>query len=260
MSFTPSWIEELAARGRSVFTLTDAATAAGRSAQATYQALSRAREHGVVYSPARGLWVIVPLEYRADGVPPWRLFLDPMLRGGGRAYYLGLLSAAAEHGASGQLVQEAQVVVDRPRRAITAGRQRIVFITRNEAARAPVRDVIVPTGRIPVSTAAMTALDLVAYPRHAGGWGNVASVIRDLGDAITVSGMREALGVEPSTTDVQRLGYILERIGLPAPARPLATWLKGRSTTFVSLAPRAPRQGDRDPRWRIIANIAVEPD
>jgi predicted transcriptional regulator of viral defense system len=106
----------------------------------------------------------------------------------------------------------------------------------------------------------MTALDLVAYPRHAGGWGNVASVIRDLDNAITAAGIREALRVEPATTDVQRLGYLLERLSLPAPARPLAEWLTGRARTFVPLAPSGPRQGDRDPRWRIIANITVEPD
>jgi predicted transcriptional regulator of viral defense system len=260
MSFTPDWIEALAARGRSVFTLPDALVASGNSERTVSRALQRASASRVLYSPARGLWVIVPIEYQSAGAPPWRNFLDPLLKREHRPYYLGLLSAAAQHGASGQSAQEVQVVVDRPRATVIAGRQRIVFIMRRNAGKAPVREIAAPVGRIPVSTPEMTALDLVAYPGRVGGWSNVVSVLSDLGGQLTMGGMREVLRIGPATTDIQRLGYLLERLALPAPSQPLAAWLDHRATTFVPLDPRAGRTGPRDSRWRIIANITIEPD
>jgi len=261
MSFTPDWVDTLAFRGRFVFTLSDAATAAGTTPSAAKLSIHRAVRDGALFSPARGLWVIVPIEYRAEGVPPWRSFLDPMLRRERRAYYVGLLTAAAEHGASGQAPQEIQVVVNRPRTAIEAGRMRIVFITRHDAAHAPVRETALMAGRIPVSTPAMTALDLVAYPRHAGGWGNVISVLADLIGEITPDDMGAVVDLPPATSDAQRLGFLLERLGAsPSVTSSLAVCVAGRSTTFIPLDPASARTGPRDSRWRIIENIQVEPD
>ncbi len=259
MRFT-KWIDALAARGRFVFTLADAAQAAGSSPDAAKLSIQHAARAGVLYSPARGLWVIVPAEDRAEGIASWRLYLDPMLRREGRSYYLGLLSAAAQHGASAQASQEVQVIVDRPRAAIQAGRQRIVFVTRRRAALAPTTPIVVPTGRIPVSTPEMTALDLVAYPAHAGGWGNVITVLRDLAPGMTATGMQAVAGVQPATTDIQRLGWLLEDLDAEDAAAPLRGLLAERATTFVPLDPRARRDGPRDSRWRIIENVAVEPD
>ncbi len=261
MSFTPDWVDALAFRGRFVFTLDDAAKVAGTTPAAAKLSIHRAASDGALFSPARGLWVIVPVEYRAEGVPPWRSFLDPMLRRERRAYYVGLLTAAAEHGASGQAAQEVQVVVDRPRATIEAGRMRIAFITRRDAARAPVRETVATTGRIPISTPAMTALDLVAYPRRAGGWGNVVSVLADLRDEITPNDMGAVVAMPSATSGAQRLGFLLERLGTsPDVTAPLTACLEARSTTFVPLDPAAERTGTRDSRWRVIENVEVEPD
>jgi predicted transcriptional regulator of viral defense system len=261
MSFTSSWIDALAARGKSVFTLADAAQAAGGTRAAAKLSIQHAVRAGALFSPARGLWVIVPVEYRTEGVAPWRTFIDPMLRREGRSYYVGLLTAASEHGASGQAAQEVQVVTDRPRAAIVAGRMRIAFITRRAAARAPVTATNAPTGPIPVSTPEMTALDLVAYPRHAGGWSNVATVVADLLDEMTADGVAQLLALPPATSDIQRLGFLLERLGAPADlSAPLEPWLRARPSTFIPLDPRSGRVGDRDSRWRVIENVATELD
>jgi predicted transcriptional regulator of viral defense system len=259
MSITPTWLGILAAQGRSVFTLQDAVEVSGLSSQTVARALQRAISSRVLFSPARGLWVIVPIEYQATGAPPWKNFLDPMLKREHRTYYLGLLSAAAEYGAHSQSPQEVQVVVGRPRRPVIAGRQRIVFVMRREIDGAPVRRIAAPVGTIPVSTPEMTALDLVAYPTHAGGWGNVATILSGLGPRLTLSGMREVLRVPPASTDVQRLGYLLEHLGSKA-YPPLEAWLDHRATTYIPLDPKAGRDGTRDPRWRVIVNIPIEPD
>lgn len=261
MSFTSAWIDSLAARGRFVFTLPEAASAAGGTEAAAKLSIQHAVRAGALFSPARGLWVIVPVEYRTQGIAPWRAFLDPMLRREGRAYYVGLLTAAAEHGASGQAAQEVQVVTDRPRATIHAGKLRVVFVMRRDAAKAPVRTIVAPSGPIPVSTPEMTALDLVAYPRHAGGWENVVAVLADLLDELTENGVAKLLTLPPATSDIQRLGFLLDRLGAPADlTAPLLSWLKARASTFVALDPRSGRSGPRDSRWRIIENLPVEPD
>ena len=62
-------------------------------------------------------------------------------------------------------------------------------------------------------------LDLVRYPARAAGWGNVATVLRDLAPSLRRAGMRAALAVEPTAPELQRLGHLLERAGAEAVAR-----------------------------------------
>ena len=66
--------------------------------------------------------MIVPLEYLHAGGPPPSLFIDDLMKAMERPYYVGLLSAAALHGASHQQPQEFQVFSDRPIRPIQVGR------------------------------------------------------------------------------------------------------------------------------------------
>ena len=49
--------------------------------------------------PRRGFFVIVPLEYRQSAAPPPDWYIDALMKSCGRQYYVGLLSAAALHGA-----------------------------------------------------------------------------------------------------------------------------------------------------------------
>lgn len=59
----------------------------------------------------------------------------------------------------------------------------------------------------------------------------------------------------------QRLGYLLELVRRPEPARPLAEWVAARATRIVPLTPGQPMTGaPRDARWRLAVNDDVEPD
>jgi len=107
-----------------------------------------------------------------------------------RPYYVGLLSAAALHGAAHQSPQEFQVVTDRPLRPIEVGRTRIRFVKKAHLAKTPTVGVKAPTGEIRVSSPEATALDLVRYPEHAGYLSNVATILSgtqgDVGTVITL--------------------------------------------------------------------------
>ena len=259
MTSVRPWLDSMYARGQVTFTLDDARRLRDASLASTLSVLSRAQRDALLFSPTRGFYVIVPPDYRQDGAPPWRWFLAPMLRHLGAPYYVGLLTAAAQHGASPQAAQEIQVVVDRQVRPKVAGRQRIIFIRRKRAVQAPVIEVTTPTGSMRVATPEMTMLDLVAYPQHAAGWGNIASILPDLVPLTSRRRWRDALRMKPRVSEVQRLGHLLDRIGA-GHTDTLATWLYGHAVEPTVLVPGGDRTGSLDRRWKVLVNAPVESD
>ncbi len=102
------------------------------------------------------------------------------------AYYVGLLKAAELHGATHQAVMEFQVISAKRLPKIRAGRNLIVFYFRRdmEAVTAGIERRKTDIGTMKVSSAALTALDLLRYPQASGGIDNVATVLSDLGQQI----------------------------------------------------------------------------
>jgi predicted transcriptional regulator of viral defense system len=261
MSDLRDWMLGLPGLGQYTFT---AEEARGRqpalSAASTNAALARAEMAGLIVTPVRGFHVVVPLEDRGVGAPSWRIFLDPMMTYLGLDYYVGLLTAAAHHGASPQAAQVVQVVVPSQRRRIKVGGSRLEFVVCRDMASAPVELVNAPSGRYRMATPELTALDLVRYAVRAGGWGNVVTVLRDLAPALRPSHFRPVLAIQPAAADIARLGYLLEWLGVPDTAAPLHRWIEARPERWVPLVPASGRAGVRDPRWRIVINESIEPD
>jgi predicted transcriptional regulator of viral defense system len=98
------------ARGRYVLTREEALRALGISDEALKKAVQRlvAKRRRVV--PRRGFYVIVPVEYRDADAPPPSWFTDELMKFHGQPYYVGILSAAALHGAAHQQPQEFQII------------------------------------------------------------------------------------------------------------------------------------------------------
>ena len=71
--------------------------------------------------------MVVPLEYREAGCPPASWFIQPLMDFLDRPYYVGLLSAAAIHGAAHQQPMVFQVITDMVIKAARAGRVAIQF-------------------------------------------------------------------------------------------------------------------------------------
>lgn len=263
MSSLREWALGLPARGRYTFTTADARAAGGGASEAAVAAaLGRAEADHLIASPVRGFHVVLPLEDRRTGAPSWRLFLDPLMTHLGLPYYVGILTAASIHGASGQAAQVVQVVTARPRRRVRTGRLVIEFVVRGTAAAAPVVLRTTPSGRMRVATPEVVALDLVRYPVKAAGWGNVATVLRDLVPVLRRSGMRAALAVEPATSELQRLGHLLERAGAAAVLPALEAELATRRVDWVPLVPGEPVDPTsvRDDRWHLVVNVEPEAD
>ncbi len=114
------YISRLAAGGHYHFSSSEAQTALGVSANAAKLALNRLAKQGLVASPARGFYVIVPPEYRSLGCLPADQFIPALMKRQDMSYYTGLLSAAQYHGAAHHRPQEYQVMVAKSRNLMAA--------------------------------------------------------------------------------------------------------------------------------------------
>ena len=252
-------IDELQSRGEYTFTRQDIA-ADERSDVAFEAAARRLKKQGRLATPRRGFFVIVPAEYRAAGCTPASWFIHDLMRFLGQPYYVGLLSAAALHGAAHQQPMVFQVLTDRPTRGGRAGRVRIEFHMSRSIDDAPVVLVQTETGSMRVSTPEVTAYDLVRFPAAAGHLNNVATVLGELAEKLDAAKLAE-LAPTYSAPDVQRLGYLLDLVGQQDIAEPLAKALEQRRRRPVLLAPGEDRSGEPpDDRWRVIPNATVEAD
>ena len=253
------WLEQLQSRGRHVFTAAEAAQGTGRSAIATQHALRRQKEQGRIVSPRRGLWVVVPPAYRAVGCPDASWFVDDLMSYLGQPYYVGLLSAAALHGAAHQKPMVFQVVTDRPTRDVRAGMVVLRFYRSVSVERMPSRRVNTETGTMRIATPETTAFDLLRYQAAAGHLNNIATVLIELAEELDGRALAEVAPLV-KLPDVQRLGYVLEAIGETELAAPLASWLTGRRPRAVSLQPMEADAGQFDSKWKVRVNMELDPD
>lgn len=255
------YVDSLQGKGRYLFQRADALTALGVSEEALQTAARRLAAKRRLVSPRRGFYVIVPLEYRAAGAPPPDWFIDDLMKFQERPYYVGLLSAAALHGAAHQQPQEFQVVTDSALRPTKAGRARIRFFTKRHFEQTPTIQVKTETGSMRVSTPEATALDLVRYSASAGHLSNVATVLSELAEKLDARLLAEAAKLDVERSHVQRLGYLLDLLGAARLADPLAEWLASQRPYPVMLRPgRAAKQVPRDERWSLVVNDDIEVD
>ena len=253
-------IADLAARGQYRFTSSELRSALGISEAAARQALSRLAARGEIASPARGFYVIVPPEYRRLGCLPADQFVPALMEHWNIRYYVGLLSAAQYHGAAHHRPQEFQVVIERNRPAILCGAVRVAFIARRNLTAVPIESFNNPRGTVVVSTVEATAVDLAGYMRRVGGLDRVTGVLSELGEDMDPERLVEA-SKSASILWAQRLGYLLEYVGVGDKAVLLKAHVRQHARNFTKLLPGAGAGGARRSRdWRLFVNANVETD
>lgn len=251
------WVEELQSRGRYTFTRAEAESDTERSFVAAQSALRRLKQQGRVVSPRRGFYVVVPPEYRAAGSPPASWFIDDLMRYLGQPYYVGLLSAAAIHGAGHQQPMVFQVMTSKPTREMRAGKVAIRFSMSGQTERLPVVEQQTETGSMRVAAPETCAFDLVRYPEAAGHLSNAATVLAELAERLDA---RKLVDLAPLVRlpDVQRLGYLLDAVGQSELAAPLAAWLESKQPRVALLQPGEEADAETDSRWRLVPNVELE--
>lgn len=252
-------VDSYQATGRYVLLREQALEALGISDEALKKAVQRLVAKRRLAVPRRGFFIIVPMEYREAGAPPPAWYIDDLMRFCGQHYYVGLLSAAALHGAAHHQPQEFQVVTNEQLRPAVAGRARLRFFRKRHIERAPTMEVKTETGAMRVSTPEATALDLLRYLEGAGHLGNVATVLAELAEKMDGQRLVEAAKREGELSNAQRLGHILDQVGAGELGVPLAAWVAEQHPRFVPLrSDRSTRRAAKDARWHVLVNEKVE--
>ena len=252
-------VDSFQASGRYVLTKEDAARSLETSDAALKKAVQRLVAKRRLAVPRRGFLVIVPLEYREAGAPPPSWFLDDLMRFSGQPYYVGLLSAAALHGAAHQQPQEFQVMTSGQLRPLVAGRVRLRFFRKLHLERTPTVEIKTETGSMRVATPEATALDLFRYLEGAGHLGHVVTVLEELAERLDAERLLQVARTDGELANAQRLGYVLEQLGAGETASELAGWIAKSRCRYVPLrSDRGVRSAKKDSRWRILVNEKVE--
>lgn len=202
-------------------------------------------------------WLIVPAEQKHYGAPPVTWWIDDCLKRVEPHYYVALLSAAKHWGSSHYALQTTQVMVSRPRAPMTPGKLRVEFFTKRSLSQTPT--VMVTSGVAPwrVSTREATLLDLLRHQTQIGGLESIARIATDLAPAITPQGLHDALEALDQVPVAQRLGYILDRLGLKKLANVVEKWIFARRTSPQPLELQSSTRSTEqilNQRWNILAN------
>jgi predicted transcriptional regulator of viral defense system len=264
-----TYLTDLQSEGRIAFTREEAIASLGVTKAAFLKAAARLQKRHMLLNPRQGFYVVVPPQFLTWGAPPPAWYIDALMRHEGRFYYVGLLKAAELHGATHHAVMEFQVVTDRQLPKIRAGRSWITFHFRKDlqSVRNGVVERKTDTGAMKVSSPELTALDLLRYIHIVGGIDAVATVLADLGEKIDGDKLAAMAGHFDRAT-VQRLGYLLDRLGQAGHAQALYNHLITRKPTpWVALEP--PKRGagkseaipiERNERWRVTVRRHPETD
>ena len=254
--------DHLLANGHPVITTERAADLTGLNRRSIHAGLTRLKSKGRIFSPARGLYVPIPPEYRSWRVVPAEWFVDAMMRHLHRRYYVGLLSAAAIHGASHHAPQVFQVMVDRQIGDRDLERVRLRFhvnrLLEHHALALPVQTRNTHTGTIVVASPELTAVDIARHPRSSGGLHNVANVLVEL-PRLDENELGGLAALYPRVV-ARRLGWLLETFADYTDLERLRAVAAPHDGQPVPLSASGPRRGRRDDHWGLIINAAVEPE
>jgi predicted transcriptional regulator of viral defense system len=254
----PSQLPEyLIAQGRYWATTAELLGLTQQSPAALRNSLARLIRDGRMVSPARGFYVVVPPEHRARRVPPADWFIDPMMRHLNRPYYVGFLNAAALHGAAHQAPQTFRVVTSLPLADRNVHRVRLRFTTSKCVEEMPTERRTVHTGFMAVATRETTVVDLAWQPKLGGGLGNVATVLKEMGE---LNGeVLARLAPLHNRATARRLGWLLEHFRPDIDTHWLRVVAEPKRGAPSALMPGG-RGGRVDRTWNVRVNARVEPD
>lgn len=254
----PDLIDDLQAKGKYSFSLSELVRASDVSEVSARKAVQRLEARRRIARVWQDFWVIVPLEYSSKGMLPPAWFIDDLMRHLGRDYCVGLLSAAALHGAAHQQPQVFQVLIPGVLRSVRRHGVRIRFYKRKCVIDRLVEKKKTPTGYLVCTRPEQTLIHIVAFMKDCGGIHNVYSVIDELAESLDSKLLREAADVEPRTPVLQRAGWMLQLLGHDRLSDEVYDVLSRRSFRHVLLDTTAPDGGTKSDRWKIIENIVPE--
>ena len=214
-----------------------------------------------IISPARGLWVPVPQEYRQWGAPEALLYIDSLMKHLSTDYYLGWMTAAALYGASHHASQVFQVAVSKQTRNRRVGRSDLEFYQRNNVGKLPTTRTITQTGYVIVSTRAATMLSVADDTNIVGGLDNAANLIIELSDTNEqIIGEIVRCAEFFPISALRRLGWILDTLAEYQQLEPLQAVSEQSQVHLSKLSMYHPNKYRVNQKWSLDINTEVVPD
>lgn len=222
---------------------------------------ARLIEQGKMARLKGDMYIIIPPEHRIVGCIPTTWFIDIMMRHFNQSYYVGLLSAAAFHGATHQQAMVFQVMTTKPIRPIVLGQVRLMFCYKKNIQPDFYQPIKTASGTMFVSTPEMTAFDLVRYAYASGQLNHVATVLSELAEMINsekLASLVQNEWVEIATA--QRVGYLLEQVSeLDLTLLEEALHQKQTIPRLLVVSKKSGVQ-EKNTRWNLLINEILEID
>ena len=262
------WIDDLPKRGKITFSKEEIErefpNLRRNNIQLTLFRLARKKK---IQSVWRGFWVVVPVEYGLKGVVDPIEYVAQLMAYLGQNYYIGLLSAAAMHGAAHQQPMELMLITQsRHLKDTKKSDTKINFSTKKEIPHQYVQQITSRSGYIAVSTPELTAIDLLLYVKSVGGINRVATVLSELAEIIDFDRVSISFFQNVHIADIQRLGYLLETVGFPEIAEQLYRKTIEAKIKFrkypLCIKRKAENLSDFEvnEKWKIIVNEEIDID
>lgn len=260
------WIREREISGFATFSVDEVRLVfPAYSGQVIKNELFRLSSQGIIYSPYKGFYVIIPPHYAAKKMVPPIYYIDQLMTYLHKPYYISLLSAAEILGSAHQRPQRFSVMTIFPKSTVSSAKNKsLVWGYRKDIPADFLLSKNSETGVIRYSNAELTALDLTQYEQHIGGLSRTATVIEELAEQLDFQGASKKLFGYASIAAIQRLGYILETVlERKETADVLYEELRAYSKRFryVPLSAHKPAiDSEKDIRWKVMINSTIEPD
>lgn len=260
------WLDNLMARGAYGFSKDDLQNEIpSYSDIAIKRALSRLSTKGKIISIYKGYYLLIPPQYTSKGILPPALYLDAFMKHLNRPYYVGLLNAAALHGASHQQPQEYFVMTDFPViRSTQKKGLKINYISIKELPESLIEKRKTEAGYLNISNAALTACDLIQFEKRVGGLNRVATVLNELVEVVKPRSFNSTLIKHTHVTVLQRLGYLLENACFNVElADALYESMKQEELNVFRIplkASKSTKGSSSDNRWKVVVNTEIELD
>lgn len=260
-NYLEEYIDSVRAKGRYAFTLEELKDKLEVTDKAILQNLYRLKLKNKIVQIRKGFYTILPAEYSRYGVIPSNMYLDDMMQSLNKKYYLGLISAAAIHGASHQQSMETFVITEKPAlRDIKNKKLKINFLVKNEWNKEDIKQVKTEAGYINVSSPELTALDLLYYVDKLG-MNRVITILKELVEVIKPNILAKTAKNYSQTAAVQRLGYLLEyELDNEKLSQVIYSTIADKKGANIPLMPGKNKKGNTNTKWRIINNIKIESD
>ena len=263
-NYLEEYLRDIQANGKLFFSMSDIQNKfPGYSLNALQLNLKRLSRKEKVQFVMKGFYVIIPPEYQNRKILPPELFIDPLFKYLDRPYYLGLLSAAALHGASHQQAMESYVFINNPPiRPTKFEGIKINYVVKSDSPEFGLEKRKTETGYINVSGPELTALDLVEYQHRVGGLNRVSTLLYELSESMKPERLNEVLQNKISLSAIQRLGYILDVIlDKKEISSVIKNYLHKKKIFRVPLKADIKKEGfPVHPDWKIIENYKIETD